>query len=436
MTKRTTKPHVLPRAKKRVVEVDFSGGNVASDGGVVLLREVDRKLALTERVARRLPDPRARGSIEHTALRMIRQRVYALAAGYEDLNDHNTLRQDLALQTAVDADSPLASASTLCRFENWANGFTAEVVHEVMVQTFIDSHKKAPKRLVLDFDATAAVVHGQQEGRFFHGFYDEYCFLPLYVFCDRHLLVAYLRPADRDGAFNAGAVLRLLVRRLRQAWPRVEIVFRADSGFCRSHILRWCDRNGVDYIVGIQKNSRLGKLGAKWIERAERKYRKNGRKARLFGSFKYATRTWDRKRRIILRAEHDGQGSNPRFVVTSLAGGKKELYETVYCARGEAENRIKEQRALFATRVSAQLWNANQMRLLLSAMAYVLVDSLRRLALAATEFKDAQVDTIRLKLVKIGAVIVRNTRRVRIMLATSCPYQDAFRVALRALVPS
>lgn len=436
MTKRTTDSCQLPRSKKRVVEVDFSGGNVTSEGGVVLLRETDRRLSLVERVARRLPDPRQRGSIEHTTLRMLRQRVYGIAAGYEDLNDHNDLRQDLALQTALDADSPLASASTLCRFENWANGFTAEVVHEVMFETFVESFKKAPKRLVLDFDATAAVVHGEQEGRFFRGFYDDYCFMPLYVFCGKHLLVAYLRPADRDGAYKAGAILRVLTRRLREHWPNVEIVFRADSGFCRSTILSWCDRNDVLYIVGVQKNARLNRLGAKWIERAERKYLSKQRKSRLFGSFKYAADKWDRNRRVIIRAEHGEKGSNPRYVVTNLAGGRKELYEDVYCARGEAENRIKEQRALFACRVSAHLWNANQMRLLLSALAYVLVDGLRRLGLGATEFATAQVDTIRLKLLKIGAVIVRNTRRVRIMLATSCPYKEAFMMALHTLAPS
>jgi hypothetical protein len=419
--------------KRRKVEVNFTGGNVTSNGGVMLLREVDRKLGLTAKVASRIPDPRERWKVDHDRLRLLRQRVYALAIGDEDLNDHGALRHDLALQTAVESDKPLASASTLCRFEHWATGFTAQVIHEEMLEAFIRSYKRAPKELVLDFDSTPAVLHGGQECRFFHGFYDEYCYLPLYVFSGRHLLVAYLRPADRDGAFNAGAILRLLVRRLRQEWPDVQVVFRADSGFCRSPILRWCDRNGVDYVVGIQKNDRLKALGGKWIERAKRKFLKTRRKSRLFGSFKYAAHTWDRKRKVIIRSEHGEDGSNPRFIVTSLPGGKKALYEDVYCARGDAENRIKEQKSLFATRMSCHEFASNQLRVLLAGLAYVLVNALRELALKGTLFETALAETIRLKLLKIGGVVVRNTRRIRVMLSTACPNRAEFIAALTAL---
>lgn len=433
MTKRTIEAAILPNMKRLAVEVDFSGGHVTSCGGVLLLREVDRRLGLTERIARRLPDPRAVERVVHDGLQLLRQRVYALAIGDEDLNDHADLRHDMALQTAVETGDVLASAATLCRFEHWATGLTAWVIHEEMVEAFIRSFKKAPKQLILDFDSTPAVAHGEQEGRFFHGFYKEYCYLPLYVFAGQHLLVAYLRPADRDGAHHAGAILRLIARRLRAAWPKVQLVFRADSGFCRPTILGWCDRNGVDYIVGLQKNSRLAELGAKWIERARRKYLKTRRKTRLFASFRYATHSWKTKRKVILRIEHDEKGSNPRYIVTTLGGGKKTLYEDIYCARGNAENRIKEQKALFATRVSCHDFASNQLRVLLAGLAYVLMNALRATALKTTQFATALVDTIRLKLLKIGGVVVRNTRRIRILLSSACPHKSEFLAALAAL---
>ena len=424
---------LLPSVNRRVVEVDFKGGHVTSNGGSVLLRQIDRKLRLTEGIARRLPDPRQKSKVSHSMLDLLRQRVYSLACGDEDLNDHHALRHDLALQTAIDCDSELASPSTLCRFENWATGFTAQAIHEQLVETFISSHKRPPRRIVLDFDSTPAITHGQQEQRFFHGFYDEYCFLPLYVFAGNHLLTALLRPADRDGAYKAGAVLRLLVKRFRQVWPKVEIVFRADSGFCRPKILGFCDRNDVKYIVGIATNSRLQTLGDRVIRKAKKKFKKTKAKVRLFQSFKYKAHSWDRSRRVIMRMEYTEKGSNPRFIVTNLKGGKRKLYEKIYCERGDAENRIKEQKSLFATRVSCHDFAANQLRVLLAGLAYTLLNALREQALSETKFKTAMVEQICLKLMKIGGVLTRNSRRVRLMLSSSCPHQVEFRQALKAL---
>jgi len=279
----------------------------------------------------------------------------------------------------------------------------------------------------LDFDATDDPVHGKQEGRFFHGYYDEYCFLPLYVFAGEQLLCAYLRPANIDGAKHAWAILALLTRRLRQAWPGVKIIFRGDSGFCRWKMLRWCDRHGVDYVVGLAKNSVLTRLSETLMLSAENAFKETGQKQRLFGEFTYAAGTWDKQRRVIARIEHSEKGENPRFITTTLAGEGQQLYEQVYCARGEVENRIKEQQlGLFADRTSCHDFVANQFRLLLSSLAYVLIETLRRTCLASTELAQAQVSTIRLKLLKIGALVQRSVRRIVIHLSESFPMREVF----------
>ncbi len=425
----------FPGCKGRKVESDFSGGNVTSDGGLLLLRQADRRLGLTSSVARLLADPRRQASCEHTSLSMLRQRVYGLAAGYEDLNDHDTLRRDLAWQTAVERDKPAASSPTLCRLENRADRESALAMHGVLVDQFVASFAKAPTELILDFDATDDPVHGHQEGRFFHGYYDRYCFLPLYVTCRDQLLVAYLRQSDIDGAKHAWAILSLLVKRFRQEWPDVRIVFRGDSGFCRWRMLAWCDRHGVKYIVGMAKNKRINRMAFLLRYRARQRFDATGRKQRLFGNLRYGAHTWDKPRRVIARIEHEARGANPRYVVTNLPGNAKKLYERIYCARGEMENRIKEQQMLFADRTSAHRWWPNQFRLLLSALAYTLLEAIRRLGLKGTRLARAQVNTIRLKLIKIGAVIVRNTRRVRFRLASACPYQDLFRLVAQRLAP-
>lgn len=424
----------FPAVKKRALCASFTGGEVTSDGGIALLRQTDRRIGLTKALAKVLPDPRDPERIEHPLLSLIRQRIYGLAQGYEDLNDHDTLRHDLAWQTAVERDQPLASSPTLCRLENRADRSVAWAVHEVMVEQFIASFAQPPTELILDFDATDDRVHGQQEGRFFHGYYGGYCFLPLYVFCGEQLLVSYLRPANIDAARHAWAVLKLLVKRLRPAWPKVKIIFRGDSGFCRWRMLRWCEAHQVGYIVGLAKNARVLALAQPFLEQAQSDFQSQQHKQRLFGEVQYGAESWDKERRVLVKAEHTDQGSNPRFVVTNLAGDARSLYDEVYCARGEMENRIKEQQlGLFADRTSCHGWWANQFRLLLSSGAYVLMERLRALALAGTELARAQVVTIRLKLLKIGAVVLRNTRRVRLLLSSSYPYQAIFGQVLKAL---
>lgn len=407
----------FPAVKKRAVSASFTGGEVTSDGGIPLLRQTDRRLGLTQALAKVLPDPREPNRIEHPLLSLIRQRVYGLAAGYEDLNDHDTLRHDLAWQTAVERDRALASSPTLCRLDNRANRAVAWAVQEVLVNQFIASFATPPRELILDFDTTDDRVHGKQTGAFFHGYYGDYCFLPLYVFCGEQLLVAYLRPGNVGAATHAGAVLKLLVRRLRQVWPRVKIIFRGDSGFCRWRLLRWCEANHVHYLVGLARNARLLALARPFSEQSEQAFAQQQEKQRLFGAVNYAAESWDQARRVLVKAEHTDKGSNPRFVVTNLEGAAQQLYDQLYCARGEMENRIKEQQlGLFADRTSCCGWWANQFRLLLSSCAYVLLERLRALGLAGTELARAQAGTIRLKLLKIGAVVLRNTRRVQLLL--------------------
>jgi hypothetical protein len=340
------------------------------------------------------------------------------------------------VQTAAGRDRPLASAPTLCRFEHAAGRDWAWTMHEALVDTFIASFAGPPEEIVLDFDATDDAVHGRQEGRFFHGYYDHYCFLPLYVFCGDHLLVAYLRPADIDPAKHARAIVKLLVARLRQAWPRVRIVLRADSGFCRWRLMSWCERNKVGYILGLARNSRLVGLAKPEMAAAEAAYAASGLKQRRFAELRYGAKTWDRERRVIARLEHAAKGANPRFVVTNLDGDGQHLYDKVYCARGEMENRIKEQQLhLFADRTSCHRWWPNQFRLLLASLAYVLTAAIRRIGLAGTDMARAQCATIRLRLFKIGAVIIRNTRRIRLYLSSACPDQHLFRLVAARLKP-
>jgi hypothetical protein len=392
---------------------------------LVLLRPVDRRLQLTATLAKRLADPRDPTKVIHPLVTLLRQRLDGLCQGDEDLNDHDRLRTDVALQTAVEQDDDLASASTLCRWENGADRHAAWQVPQWWVEQFIASHATPPAELVLDLEATDDPLHGKQEGAFFHGYYGQYCFLPLYVFCGERLVVAYLRPSNIDVARHAWAIVALLVKRLRQAWPTVKIVVRGDSGFCRWRRLRWCDRHDVHYIVGLAKNDRLLALAQPLIAQAATQHAQTQHKQRVFGAIAYAAHTWDRARRVIVKAEHTDQGRNPRFVVTNLTGDAQTLDDELSCARGERENRIKEQQlGLFADRTSCHRWWANQWRLLLSGLAYSLMEALRRIGLAGTELARAQGGTIRLKLLKIGAVLVRNTRRVRFLLAASYPHQE------------
>lgn len=426
----------FPACRKRAVEVDFGGGNVSSDGGALLLRQAERRLGLLSQVAGSLDDPRRQASCDHKLVDLLRQRVFGLALGYEDLNDHDVLRHDLAWQTAVERDRTLASSPTLCRLENGADRQTAWRIHGILVEQFIASFARPPEEVTLDFDATDDPVHGHQEGRFFHGYYDHYCFLPLYVFAGDQLLAAYLRPSNIDGARHAWAVLKLLVKRLRQAWPEVRIILRADSGFCRWRLLSWCERQGLGYIVGLAKNARLNALAEPWMDQAKAAFEATGEPQRRFADLSYAAKTWDHERRVIARLQHGPKGRNPRYLVTNLEGRAQDLYDTLYCRRGEMENRIKEQQIdLFAERTSCHRWWPNQFRLLLASLAYSLIEAIRRLGLKETELARAQAGTIRLRLLKIGAVVTRNTRRLRFHLSSAYPYKELFLLAAQRLKP-
>ena len=425
---------------KKKIQADFSGGRLTTDGGALLLREVDKRLGMIDAIANCLPDPRHPSLIKHSQREMLSQRIYSIALGYEDLNDHATLRHDPALQVATERikkpepDHDLSSPSTLCRLENRINRESLVRISEVFVNQFIASHHTPPEELILDFDATDDPLHGKQEGRFFHGYYDCYCYFPLYVFCGDHLLAAYLRESGIDGAKHSRAILKLLVDRFREAWPNVRIIFRGDSGFCRWRLMRWCERNSVDYILGLSRNSVLEARTRFYMIQAEHKFRITGEKQQIFRFIRYGAKTWDRKRRVIVKAERMIQGPNFRFVVTSLPGDPKSLYKDLYCQRGEMENRIKEQQlGLYADRTSCHAFLANQFRLLLSSAAYVLMDAIRRLGLCGTELARAQVQTIRLKLFKIAARVKTTVRRVVFHLSSSYPYRSILIHALGAI---
>ena len=427
MTKCYQTSFEFPSVKRRKIEVNFEGGEITSDAGAILLAQVDKRTGLTRQAANVLRDDRRSASCEFDLEELIKQRVYGLALGYEDLNDHQHLRYDLVLQTATNREAAMASASTLCRFENRSGRDSAVALHEVLFQQFVNAHSKAPKRLILDFDATDTPVHGEQEQRFFHGYYNHYCFLPLYVFCGRHLLVSYLRPSNADPARHAWAILSLLVKALRAHWPRTEIIFRGDSGFCRWKMLRWCERYNVLYIVGLAKNSRLIEKSSFWMSISESLFNQLKCKQRIFSSLHYAALSWDKARRVIVKAEHSAHGSNPRFVVTNLKQSDQYLYDKMYCARGDMENRIKDQQlSLFADRTSCHKWWPNQFRQLLSGLAYVLFEAMRELSLKGTLLEKASPTTIRLKLLKIGAVVIRNTRRIKIMMSSSYPFRNLY----------
>lgn len=438
MTECNGLPLAFSTLRRKKILADFNGGHLTSDAGAALLREVDKRIGLIDAITDCIGDPRDPAKITHDLRTLVAQRIFAIAMGYEDLNDHDSppwgpgdLRDDPLLQIVTERgmslapqggneQQPLASASTLCRFENRMDRKTLSKIAEVFVEQFIGSHSSPPEQIILDFDATDDPVHGNQEGRFFHGYYDNYCFLPLYVFCGDQLLVSYLRTSKIDAARHSRSILKLLVRRFRQVWPEVRIIFRADSGFCRWRLLRWCDKHGVNYIVGLAKNEVLKRLAEPHLQRAKEQFELTEQKQRIFAEVEYGAATWDKKRRVIIKAEHGSQGANPRFVVTNLPADPHALYDDVYCQRGDMENRIKEQQPasgsqgldLFAGRTSCHSFLSNQFRLLLSSAGYVLLESLRRLGLKGTELARAQAGTIRLKLLKIGARIICSARRI------------------------
>jgi Transposase DDE domain group 1 len=443
MSNDTRKKFNFPVVKCRKVSVEFSGGYISSDAGGLLLSAADKKINLLQPLASLFPDLRDPLQILHTAETMLKQRVYGIALGYEDLNDHNFLRKDISFQTIVGADSELASSPTLCRFEKCANREIAVAINKQMVEVFIASFKEAPAELILDFDATENPIYGEQDGKYYNGFYRSNCFLPLHVFCGKALLVNYLRTSKTDGAHHSWAILSLLVKRFRQVWPDVKIIFRADGGFCRPEILTWCEKKSVGYIVGMAGNPRLLAIFEPQIKSAERAFEFTKVKQRIFGKFMYAAQSWSTKRQIMGKAEHTEKGANPRFIVTNLATAapkslvdeSQELYDHMYCPRGDAENRIKDLKSdLSAGRTSSHDWWPNQLRALLSSLAYVLINYIRTNALVGTELANAQMGTIRSKLFKIGAVVYKTIRRVHFVLSRYYPMQDAFAKAYSKIV--
>jgi hypothetical protein len=430
---------------RREIVARFDGGTISSDGGAFLLRQTDRLLNLIPRLGKCFLDGRNQSLVEHSVSEMLAQRIYGLALGYEDLNDHEQLRKDPVfgiLAGKEDLNEPLAGKSTLNRMELGTGmndrykkiTFWKDGVDELLVNVFIESQEKAPAEIVLDMDTTDLPLHGKQEGRFFHGYYDNYCYLPLYVFCGDHVLCARLREANHDAAYGCLQEIQRIVKQVRMAWPEVKIVLRGDSGFCRNELMSWCENHGVDFLFGMARNPRLRRIIGRQMQEAKMQWKETGKPARVFTEFEYSTKKtkksgWDRERRVVAKAEHIDGKENPRFVVTSLSSESwagQALYEELYCERGDMENRIKEQFSLFADRVSAETMRANQMRLYLSAMAYVLVSGLRRVGLKGTELAQAQVSTIRIRLLKIGAQIRVSVRKVWVSMASSYPLQGLF----------
>jgi hypothetical protein len=443
----------------RQVVARFDGGTITTDGGGLLLREVDQRLNLLPRLAECFLDARSPLLVEHTVEQLVSQRVYGLALGYEDLNDHEQLRNDPLLRVLAGKadveDSPLAGKSTLNRLE-LSDGtpsrykkitFWKAGIDELLVKVFVESYASAPEEIILDVDATDFPLHGEQEGRFFHGYYDSYCYLPLYIFCGDQILCARLRQSNSDAAAGSLAEIQRIVEQIRAAWPQVKIILRGDSGFCRNELMSWCEANRVDYVFGLARNQRLRRIIGPQMWEATEQWGKTSKPARVFTEFLYKTKKrknggWERERRVVSKAEHIDGKENPRFVVTSLRTEQwalQALYEEFYCARGEMEDRIKEQFSLFADRVSSETMRANQLRLYLSSMAYVLVCGLRRLGLKGTEMEKAQAATIRTRLLKIGAQVRVSVRRVYLAMAASYPWASLFaqvHANLRAAAPA
>ncbi len=450
-------------AGRREIRALFDGGTITSDAGVLLLREVEAHSSMLKGFTECFTDYRNPDLIEHTVEQLVAQRVYALALGYEDLNDHDELRLDPLLAAMAGKDDPtgqdrrreqdqgkaLAGKSTLNRLELTPPGAgtgsrykkivaSMEKTEQLFVDLFVAAFDEPPEEIVLDFDATDDPLHGHQLGRFFHGYYKAYCYLPRYVFCGEFLLAARLRPADIDGAAGTVPVLAQLVELIRTRWPNVRIVLRGDSGFCREAIMTWCENNGLDYILGLAKNPRLGGLIEDELAEAKRRYGETGEAARVFGEFGYRTLdSWSRLRRVVAKAEHLAKGANPRFVVTSLSCDRRDaqaLYEKDYCARGEMENRIKEQQLyLFADRTSCETMRANQLRLYFSSVAYTLMQTLRRIGLKGTAMATARCDTIRFKLLKLGAQVRVTVRKVWVSFSQAYPYRQIFHEVLANL---
>ena len=446
---------------KREVVARFDGGDITSDAGVMLLGQVERRTGILRRFAECFTDHRRADRTEHGVEELVTQRVLGLCLGYEDLNDHDQLRLDPLLATVVGKRDPkgskrrqrdrgfgLAGSRTLNRLELGSPdeaashrykriSLDAELVDQLLVEVFLASHLEPPKEIVLDVDATDDPLHGWQEGRFFHGYYNCYCYLPLYIFCGEHLLCARLRRSNIDAAAGSLEELQRIVARIRESWPEVKILIRGDSGFCRDGLMSWCEEENLDYVLGVARNERLERELAPFLEHAEGMSEDLRRKVTLFTSFPWRTlETWSRSRRVIGKAEWSRRGGNPRFIVTSLSCKDSQdacrIYREIYCARGDMENRIKEQQLyLFADRTSAHTMRANQLRLYMSSIAYLLMHALRRIGLKGTEMAKAQCSTIRVRLLKLGARVRVTARKVWVHMAEAYPWAEIFMTAWR-----
>jgi hypothetical protein len=441
--------------KKKVV-ADFQGGTITSDTGILFLRELEHTYKFIKRFSSCFSDYRKRDKIRYEVQDLITQRVFGICQGYEDLNDHDTLRNDPLFGLACErterdkeTEGYVSGKSTLNRLECSGKeignkerykkiSYDDEKAAESITEMSLDTVGEKPEEIILDFDSTDDPLHGKQEGRFFHGYYDCYCYLPLYVFWGEKLLACKLRPSNIDGSEGTVEELERIVTAIRKRWPDTRIVFRGDSGFCREKIMSWCDKNGVFYLIGLARNRRLQRMLGKDMDEAKKQFEASGKAQRVFGDFKYKTRkSWSRERRVVGKAEYLEKGANPRFVVTDLSLEEfpaAMLYEEVYCARGNMENRIKEQHlGLFADRTSSHTMRANQLRLYFSSIAYIFMNEVRNIGLKGTQYETAQCDTIRLKLLKVGSRITTSVRRICIHIATGFPYQDIYQKALRQI---
>lgn len=416
---------------KKIFISKFNGINLTDSSGIILLQKIENKLNLIKEVASVIKDGRVSYKCKHDVLSMIKQRVFSIALGNEDLNDQIYNRHDLLLQNAIGYNRPLASCTTLSNFERRIDRKEIIFIHKILVKNFVKSYLKIPKKIILDFDGTESKVYGKQEGSMYNGYYKHKCYLPLYVFCEGHLLVAYLRPGNVQDSKHSWAILKLLVKEIRKFWPDVKIVFRGDSAFCRHEMFNWCEKNNVYYITGISVNNRLLKLAYPNIHKAKKLFNKRVKFQKIFTEFKYAAATWRRERRIILKTEYDINKFRNCFIVTNLPNEPQYLYEKIYSARGEMENRIKEQQLyLFSNRTSSKDMLSNQFRLLLSGIAYTLLDSLRRLCLKTTKYAKSTCLTIRLKLLKIVAIIIDNGKTIKILFSNSYPWKYLFNISL------
>ena len=416
----------LGKINRKNIEANFTGGDLTSDVGLLALRNVEEKTKFLEGIASVIPENRQQEKIQHSKYSQIIQRVHGLIQGYEDCNDHETLRDDKALQLSCNSEESLSSPSTLCRFEN---AITMDDCKNIAIKIFeyiIEKEEKAPEEIILDFDSSDIEIYGDQEGKHYHGYYDSYCYLPLYIYWDKKPLLCLLRPSNIDGAKKAFGALKLIIQELKEKWPEVRIILRGDSGFCRDKMIKSLSKKyNIKYIIGIPKNNRLNKLLEETMNKSKEQFKETKIKQQLFTSFQYKAGSWDEERRVIGKAEFGEKGENTRYVITNISGDPKILYKDLYCARGESENRVKEvQMQLFSCRTSCKQMIHNQFRMLLSQMAVVIMEYIRNILLKSCKFAQCSFSTIRNKLLKIGAVIVYNTRRYVFKLPSAFPYKE------------